>query len=282
MMLDDLYPMNQEIIKEVNEELKNYNIDKGQFTEGVLNFEMLIHLELLREFNQNVLNRIITPVYYYKALVREEPTNYKSLALHAENGVIRLISFWEHLFQILNTYLGIFMTPKREIIEINNTWINRIIFSLKLNKEQKYLRGYQNYLDGQNFIKKVKKKYRNDSTLRTILSLSNADHWKQMRKLRNEVIHYKFLGQISYPLDIRGDDYMITFANLSENKINHGSLGSLMDNGLDDIKNALTLTHTLLKQDLVPTKKSSIRDEYFLLKINCPCSEEKNLYQITY
>lgn len=275
-MLNSLYPMNEKIINEVNQKVMNYHIDKGTFKEeSLLNFELLIHLQMLEGFIENIKKKIITPVYYYKILLKEDVKNYSSLAFHAEHSLIRLTSFWEHLFQVLNTYLDIFMSPKKKIIEVNNTWINIFILSIRRNDKEKYLRISQNFLDGQNFVKRVKKKFKNDKILRNIVNISNENHWKCIRNIRNEIVHYKFLGQTAYPLDVESNNYMINIDNSSESKVNHNELITLIDKALEDIKEVLKDTYVLLKHDIVPSEKSSAREEYFLSKLSCSCGEKK-------
>gem|GEM_PF-3917630 len=119
-MFDDLYVITQDISGKVNKMIDKFEKNEGEFNEGMLMFEDLIHLHLLKDFKRNIKNKIITPIFYYQVLVNET-TNKSTLSFHAEHALMRVTSFWEHLFQILNTYLGINNSPRR-VIEKNEQW----------------------------------------------------------------------------------------------------------------------------------------------------------------
>ncbi|MFL0583712.1 hypothetical protein ACH0B6_14115 [Solibacillus silvestris] len=273
-MFDDLYVINQDISDKVNKMINEFQINEGEFNEGILMFENLIHLHLLKDFKRNTKNKIITPIFYYQVLVNEV-TNNSTLSFHAEHALMRLTSFWEHLFQILNTYLGINNSPRR-VIEENEEWgiVKRKYVFNKRSEFGKYVSTNNKVLVSSKFLSHLKKIYRNDSHFRRLINLSNQSHWKEIRSHRNDIIHHKFIGQSSFVMNATEEQYSIMMYNNFEKDFGYSNLSELFSKAVKDIKKALEDTFVLLKKDLVPNKKSSSKEQQFLIKIKCDCEEK--------
>ncbi|MEK8199493.1 hypothetical protein [Lysinibacillus sp. FSL M8-0134] len=276
-MFNNIYLINSEISDKVNKLINNYEVDEGEFKEGTIDLEDLIHLDMLKKLTANIKNKVITPVCYYQVLVGES-VNESTLSFHAEHALMRITSVWEHLFQILNTYLEINDTPRR-VKEGVEEWeiLKQSTLHNKNNKFKKYASVSNEVLSGKNFVKKIKKKYTSDSYLRKLVNISNKTHWKKIREHRNDIIHHKFIGQSAFVISASKEHYSIRFDNNAEKDFNYRELATLFSVALKEIKEALELTFLMFKKDLIPNKKSSSREEHFLLKIQCSCEEHIKL-----
>ncbi|PLR95795.1 hypothetical protein [Bacillus sp. T33-2] len=276
-MFTELYPMSKEISEKVDKLINDFVVSEGDFTEGIISLEEMTHLYLLKQLSRNLKKKVIVPVYYYKVLVEEE-VNKSTLAFHAEHALMRVTSVWEHLFQILNTFLEINMSPRR-VKETDEKWlIEKKSITIKKNISfKKYAKVSNQYLTRTSFLSNVKKKFIADPILREIVNLSNKPHWKKIREYRNDIIHHKFIGQSEFILDASHDNYIIQIENKAEEFFDYRELTVHLLAGLDDIKDGLEKSFLMLKQDLTPNKKLSSREDYFLLKIKCACDEKVKL-----
>lgn len=104
--------------------------------------------------------------------------------------------------------------------------------------------------------------------------MSNKQNWNKIRYFRNDIIHEKFIGQTRFVIDTNEEDYFIEINNNFEKDFNYQNLSVLFSEAVEDIRKALEDTFILIKKGLVPNKKSSLKDQQFLLKIKCECKAD--------
>jgi len=128
-MLQHYYPFNKKILDEFNKFRSNYKLNNVNYREGIITFDGIIHEMLLSQLKDYVLKEITTSTCYYMAL-KKQNADFDVLCFHAENAIVRLTSFWDYLFQILNTYLELKMIPSKRLIgSVNGKWkITRLFF----------------------------------------------------------------------------------------------------------------------------------------------------------
>ncbi|QDZ88630.1 hypothetical protein [Priestia megaterium] len=268
-MFDELYPINRGISNKVDSLVNGYQINEGEFEEeNIITLEGMSHLYLLKQLKDNLQQKVIHPIYYYQVLVQQEE-NKKALTFHAEHALMRITTVWEHLFQILNTYLEIGMTPLK-IKDNGDEWL--IINDFSGSKKENNFKNSDKFLGRDNFTKEVKVKFTDDKNLRPIINLSNKQHWKKIRFYRNSIVHHKFLGQSMFVSKAKTDYYLMQVNNRAEETFNHDELLNYFTFALEDIKKALELTFLLFKKDLTPNEKLSSKETYFFLKIRCSCN----------
>ncbi|GEM_PF-4609731 len=124
------------------------------------------------------------------------------------------------------------------------------------------------------FLTHLKKTYRNDVHLRGLINLSIQPHWKEIRSHRNDIIHHKFIGQSAFVMDASKEQYSIMMYNNFDKDFGYSNLSELFSKAVKDIKKTLEDTFVLLKKDLVPNKKSSLKEQQLLIKIKCDCENE--------
>lgn len=282
-MLTHYYPINNELIQEFENILSRYNLNEVAFSEGILKFDDIIHELLLQQLKDYVLKDITSSTCYYLALEKQK-MDFDVLCFHAEHAIIKQSSFWEHLFQILNTYLELKMIPaKRLISQDNEKWKVTNLLNIrkfrwkayKLNsKLEQQIKPKISFLSRANIIQKTKKMYVNDVYLRPLLNISNQQHWSNLRDIRNDIIHYKFLRQRGVVNLVKEDSTGILFTP-QDQTVDHANIALILDNCLLEIYSAIELSYKIIRQDLVPRHKDSVQNEFIMIKVLCKNEDEK-------
>jgi hypothetical protein len=282
-MLLHYYPLNNEITEEYNDILSRYTLNDVPFSEGILKFDDIIHELLLEQLKDYVLKDITTSTCYYIALEKQK-ADFDVLCFHAEHAIVKQSSFWEHLFQILNTYLELHMVPaKRLISQEDEKWkvtnflnIKKLrLKSYKLNSTlEQQIKPKVSFLSRINIIQKTRKMFINDIHLRPLVNISNQQHWSTLRDLRNDIIHYKFLRQRGVVNLVEKDATGILFTP-HDQTVDHTIIGVLLNKCLADIYTSIELSTKFIRQDLVPRRKDSTQTEFIMIKVLCKNEEEK-------
>lgn len=282
-MLTNYYQINDDIGKEFDELLLQYTLNDVSFSEGILKFDDIIHEILLNQLKEYVLKDMTAATCYYLALEKQS-SDFDVLCFHAENAIVKQSSFWEHLFQILNTYLELKMIPaKRLVSQENEKWKQTNLFNIKKSKWKMYaihsklkpyLKPKMQFLNRAGVINKTKKMFVNDNYLRPLVNISNQKHWIELRKLRNDIIHYKFLGQRGFTNFIGDNTTTISFIPQDETA-NHKNLSHLLSKCLSDIYYAIEESYKIIRRDLVPKRKGSENDDFILIKYFCKNENNK-------
>ncbi|MGI6747223.1 MAG: hypothetical protein ACOX4V_03075 [Anaerovoracaceae bacterium] len=276
-MISTFYPMDDNIkaiqeneIKKLSKIILNVPFKEGNFTHTDLFFGKLIN-----ELKIYLEREITVATTYYIALVQSTSISYEVMNYNAENAIFRISSFWEHLFQILNPYLEINLAPKKYFVqEQDESWslTNNKVTSKK--SEIKKLKLNKKYLERNNFLKAVKKKFDADYLLREIINGANSNNQKRIREIRNEIIHQHFLSQSTVINHLSKNSKLFTINN---SRIKHNELSNILEEGLKEQYIALEKTLKLIREDLAPSRKESNQKQFKFSKITCKCSPNQEL-----
>ncbi len=282
-MLTYYYQINNEITKEYESFLLKYTFNDVSFSEGVLKFDDIIHEMLLNQLKEYVLRDITTATCYYLALEKQK-VDFDVLCFHAEHIIVKQSAFWEHLFQILNTYLELKMIPaKRLVSQENEKWKQTNVLNIRKlrwkmyrinSKLEQRIKPKRSFLNRANIIKKTKKVFVNDNYLRPLVNISNQQHWVYLRDMRNDIIHYKFLSQSS-AVNLATEDITGILFTPKDQTVDHANLSLLLDKCLLDIYNAIDISYKIIRQDLVPKHKDSEQEDFILIKVLCKNEDNK-------
>lgn len=276
----NLYVLNQDIESTYNKVRAKYIFNKVSYREGILKFDDILHSMLIYQLKDYVEQEIATSTCYYLAL-RDVGTSHETLCFHAEHAIVRICSFWEHLFQILNTYLDLKMVPAKRLAGIGGEkWELTNFLNFKKLKWKFYqlnplikkqIQPKTSYLSRYNVIKLFKKMYVNDNHLRPLIIMSNSDLWTKLRDIRNDIVHYKFLRQRGAVNLVREDLTGILFEP-KDKTVDHVLIADLLSKGLEEIYSAIEISYKIIRQDLVPPRKSTGRTDFAMVKVICNCS----------
>lgn len=258
-MLSSFIINNDEIEKKFQIIRQQYAMKDVQFSEGIFRFEDGLNLLLLNEVKEKLDNSLRVITCYLMTLV-EFAVSQDVLDFHAEHVIIKLASFWEHLFQVLNVYLRVNMNSSKQIVQSTDE-------SWKIKDE---------FLTRTGFVKNIKRIFINDKNLRNIVNIPNKEHWRYIVNLRNDIVHCNYLGQ-KIIVDYVGNDGSSSFSfNPQSNRPDYKKFSDILSLALKDIYYAMELAYKIVKQDLAPSKKESKKMEYNLIKVVCSnCSPDK-------
>lgn len=278
-MISVLYPQSKDIEIAYKNIRSGYVLPEPTNKRGrFMTIPYLYHSVFLRDLQEYLDREVAGSVCYFLALIEVE-TGIEVLNFHVEHCIIRVASFWEHLFQLLNTYLEINLIPSKQLYkELNGDW--KVSESIRLKRPTQVAKENVNigkkvktYLRTQGFIKILKRMFMVDKYLRPLVNLANSKETNQLNELRNLIVHQKYLSQRTYPKFV-GENVQI-FDVQPRSRSHAKDIGQLLNICLKNLYLGMAHARDLMDQDVPLVKKGSTMTEQSLVTVSCSCSPDQ-------
>lgn len=257
---------------------------------GLVSMQCIYAYPLIEQLRIYYNNELAVCAAVSKVICNSKRKNKRVKAFHLENTFTRIISMWDYIFGVINEYLQLELIAdqqlKEQIIEESivykiPVYYNDGMYSLdkipmeeekqkeirkKLNKELKVI-------SPKILIDTYRSKYTECKYIDDIYKLYNEESIKQLKKVRNQVIHRSTLGA----------DFNLIVSDIFNAQALSGNTWSsedinqfvfLIDDNMKIIGLALTHLYNFVSFDYYPNRIENINKEYNLYYAKCQACNE--------
>lgn len=243
---------------------------------------MFIAYPLMIETEKYYNGELLSTYAVFKAM-RELGENYRVTAYYFENLIIRIISFWDYLYQFLNMYFDLKLydfRAKKRIIEISGYTPEfvpegrgkRVEFKPKSNEEQKKIRKdlnkKLNTINKSNIVKYIARIYDVKGNLKDLLQIIVNNNVGVFQEVRNEIIHQRPAGA---NFTVNFNEMFLNYSVLINNSgwIEFERYDADIERCMDLIGKSIQKVHEIVHLNEYPNRIQHAGIEYFVKEVTC-------------
>ncbi len=294
---EDLFCFNYLVKSKIKGQVGRYLIDfhnDNEKSDGFISMQCLYAYPLVKQLLTYYNNELAMCAAVSKVICNSNKKTKKVKAFHLENTLTRIISIWDYIFVVLNEYLQLELIAdqqlKEQIIEESIVYkmpiyyedgifsLNRIPMDEEKQKEiRKKLSKELKVISPKILFETINSKYAKCKSIDDIFQLYNEDCIKQLKKIRNQVVHRSTLGA---DFDLVISDTFNAQALSSDiwTDEDFSEFTILIDNNMKIVGLALTQLYNFIRFDYFPNRIENKEKEYYLYYVKCKKCNEINYF----
>ncbi len=217
-------------------------------------------------------------------LIKSETVKFKVKAYHAENLIFRLVTFWDYYYTIINEYLQLGFIADHQIkqqiitskcydihfIPIDGGKGSKVVTTPKDEEVQKRIKEELNnsltVINKRDVKKVLHRNFALTDRFKKILKLIDSPCIKDLKKIRNQVIHRRSLGaDVTVDLGFLGQSISVK----REGWLDFEALAQIIQKNLKTIGDALQLMHEVILLDERPNSIENKDRQFFVCQVKC-------------
>lgn len=232
---------------------------------------------LLKELHSYYNNELCVCIAIIKALAKNKKIDKKVMSYHFENGISRIISFWDYSMLLVNEYLqmgfytdstsrqeAIYYAGKEKILVAEGDY-NRLVLR-DLDEPEKTQREKEakdiKVVNRERVFNKYNSDFHETDRFNKFFEISESDELNKLRSIRNQIIHSKSLStniSVNYSFLLNKN----AMAGTMDGWVSYPDTVSLIEMNLSKIKEALIVLTEIIRLDEFPNYIYAEKDRVF-------------------
>lgn len=282
--------INSEIVSMAKQYRSDFKVDMTN-EKRPFRHEILFVLPLMDEIKQYFNNEISVSYAIFKVVSRQGNIGRRVKSYYAENSLIRLISIWDYLFQVLSSYLDTEMLADYQIRDkmllsrsVDIDFVKqgegyKVVAKpytpeIKKKVKKEIIKGnpvikITDINRDNTLLKFIKKKFVKNERINQLFDLYKSDSVMKLKEIRHQVIHRRSIGST---FSIDSIDVFFHAQGIDakhEGWIKIDELEELFDKNIIIVREAVQILNNIIRFDDYPNTKENGLKKFTAKNIWC-------------